>query len=424
MFIAGFSDKAGRRPAYILCFTIYMIANLALGLQNSFIALLLLRMLQSAGSSGTVALATGLVGDIATSSERGTYIAFSSLGSVLGPSLSPIIGGLLSQYLDWHWIFWFLLILCGIVVVPLFLFLPETCRNVVDDGSVPPPWTSWNITDHIRHKRRAKNGIVCDPEKLAKTRAAYKLVLPSPMATLKVLTNLEADLILLPTGLGLACFYAISTGAAEVFTNVYGFNQLQIGLVFLGIGGGSLISAFTTGKWLDVNYRRHARRLGLPVDKKKAADLADYPIELARLEIALPLMLLGAVSVLGYGWMMTQKVSLAGPIIMLFVLGYALIAGFQALNVLMVDIYPGKPATASAANNLFRCLLGAAASAAIGPMSNALGYGWAYTILALLFALSCLCLVPVVKKGMYWRKQRAAHDKTRQMKAEQRQQSA
>ena len=103
MMIAGFSDKAGRRPAYLICFIIYIIANLALALQNSYIALLLLRMLQSAGSSGTIALANGLVGDLVTSSERGSYIAWASLGSVLGPTLSPILGGLLSQYLGWHW---------------------------------------------------------------------------------------------------------------------------------------------------------------------------------------------------------------------------------------------------------------------------------------------------------------------------------
>lgn len=121
MMIAGFSDKAGRRPAYMICFAIYLVANLGLGLQNNYAALLVLRMLQSAGSSGTIALANGLVGDLVTSSERGSYseiahhpcrvegnanenaVAYASVGSILGPSLSPVIGGLLSQYLDWHW---------------------------------------------------------------------------------------------------------------------------------------------------------------------------------------------------------------------------------------------------------------------------------------------------------------------------------
>ena len=140
MMIAGFSDKAGRRPAYFICFIIYIIANLALALQNSYVALLILRMVQSSGSSGTVALAQGLVGDCIVSSERGSYVAYASLGTLLGPSLSPVIGGLLSQYLGWHWIFWFLLILSTASFIPLVLFLPETSRSIVADGSIPPPW--------------------------------------------------------------------------------------------------------------------------------------------------------------------------------------------------------------------------------------------------------------------------------------------
>ena len=103
MMIAGFSDKAGRRPAYFICFIIYIAANLGLALQNNYVALLVLRMVQSAGSSGTVALAQGLVGDLIVSSDRGKYVAFASLGIILGPTLSPILGGLLSQYLGWHW---------------------------------------------------------------------------------------------------------------------------------------------------------------------------------------------------------------------------------------------------------------------------------------------------------------------------------
>lgn len=414
MMIAGFSDKAGRRPAYILCFTIYIIANLALGLQNNYVALLVLRMLQSAGSSGTVALANGLVGDLVTSSERGQYIAFASLGSVLGPTLSPVIGGLLSQYLDWHWIFWFLLILSGIFFVPFFLFLPETSRNIVGDGSIPPPWTSWNIADQIRHRNRARSGITVDAEKLAAYRSNYRITFPNPLSTLVIFQDLEAVLILVATGFSLACFYAISTGAATALSDVYGFNEIQIGLVFLSIGGGSLISAFTTGKVVDWNYARYARRHGFPISKNRSTDLTDFPIESARVELGLPCFLLGALTVIGYGWMMNYNVSIAGPVIMLFILGYGLIAGFQCLNVLMVDIYPSQATAVTAASNVVRCLLGAASSAAIIPMTEAMGNGWAYTTLALLFVLSCGGLLVIMKYGITWRRQSRTKEQEKQ----------
>lgn len=408
MMIAGFSDTAGRRPAYILCFTIYLIANLALGLQNNYIALLVLRMVQSAGSSGTVALANGLVGDTVTSSERGQYIAFASLGSVLGPTLSPVIGGLISQFLDWHWIFWFLLILSGVFFVPFFLFLPETSRKLVGDGSVPPPWTSWNLSDSIRHKHRAAKGITVNEEKKAELRKSYKISFPNPLSTLVIFTDLEAAFVLIATGLSFACLYAISTGAASVLSDVYGYNEIQIGLVFLSIGGGSTISAFTTGTLVDWNYARHARRLGFPTIKNRMVDLSDFPIERARGEIALPCLLLGVLTTIGYGFMLDYQISIAGPIVMLFLLGYALVAGFQVLNVLMVDLFPSKATSATAASNVVRCLLGAASTAAILPMTEALGNGWAYTILALIFAFSCLGLVVMMKFGVKWRKEKKA----------------
>lgn len=67
-------DMTGRRPAYLLGFTIYIGANIGLALQNNYAALLVLRCLQSTGSSGTIALGNGVVGDIASSGERGKYM--------------------------------------------------------------------------------------------------------------------------------------------------------------------------------------------------------------------------------------------------------------------------------------------------------------------------------------------------------------
>lgn len=73
----------------------------------------------------------------------------------------------------------------------------------------------------------------------------------------------------------------------------------------------------------------------------------------------------------------------------------------------MVDIWPEKSAAASAANNFVRCSLGAAASAAIDPMSKAMGRGWAYTTVALLQAAAVPFLVVLMSRGVQMRKAKA-----------------
>ncbi|OQD81897.1 hypothetical protein PENANT_c024G03494 [Penicillium antarcticum] len=406
MLIAGFSDTAGRRPAYIICFTVYLAANLGLALQNSYAALLVLRCLQSAGSSGTVAMANGLVGDMITSSERGSYIAFASIGSMLGPSLSPIIGGLLSQYTDWHWIFWFLLIFGGVFFLLFGLFLPETCRKVVGDGSIPPPPLNNSLSDVIRHRKRKENGLVPDPDKEAEVRRNYSLRFPSPLPTMKVVLDIETSVILLTTGLLFAGFYAVMTGASTSFHQIYHFSDIKTSLMYLPIGGGGILSAFTTGKIVDWNYRRHAKKAGLSVVKNVRADISNFNIERARLEVALPLYYISNLGILAYGWVLDHKVNLAGPVILLFIIGWAIIGTSQVLNALMIDLWPGKSATATAANNLFRCELGAAASAAISPMVSAMGNGWTYTTLALISIAISPCLWFTVHYGIKWRQKR------------------
>jgi MFS family permease len=194
---------------YIFCYIVMSGANLGLALQNNYTALLLLRMFQSAGSSGTVALANGVVGDIITSAERGTYVAFASLGGIMGPMVAPILGGIIGQYAGWHWIFWFLLIFSTAVWIPLILFMPETCRNVVDNGSIPPPFFSQNLTDIVRHRHRAQKGLTINEEKRAEIAKKYHFRFPNPVSTLKVLLDLESAMLLVATGLGIGCFYAI-----------------------------------------------------------------------------------------------------------------------------------------------------------------------------------------------------------------------
>jgi predicted MFS family arabinose efflux permease len=263
------------------------------------------------------------------------------------------------------------------------------------------------LSDSIRHRRRREQGTKPDPVLMERLRESHKLSFPNPLPSLRILMDMESALIMLVSGLGFTLFFAIQTGASKAFRDVYGFSDSKIALMFISIGVGGILSAFTTGKLIDWNFRQHARKLGLEIRRGVRTDLTEFPVEKARLQIMTPLMTVGVASALGYGWMLEAgRISLAGPIIMLFLFGYTMLASVQALNVLLVDIWPGKAAACTAANNLARLSLGAASSAAIEPMIVAMGYGWAYTTLSLISFASLPTLVIMMRRGIEWRKKK------------------
>ncbi|KAK2760950.1 hypothetical protein FQN54_002192 [Arachnomyces sp. PD_36] len=415
-FVGEFSDTSGRRPTYFLCFVIYVGANIALGIQNNYAALMVLRCLQSAGSSGTVALANAVVSDIVTSQERGVYVSYMSVATQAGPSLGPIIGGLLGQYLGWHSIFWFLLICAGVALVPVTLFLPETCRNVVDDGSVPPPkWSRCYINTKME-KRFMAEGRTIPYTRREELKGKRVLRLPNPLETIKIIFTKEAGFVLGYSGLVWCGYYATTALIPSQFVTIYGFNEIQVALCYLPLGCGSLLAAFVRGKSIDSRYKVHAKRLGMPLDFNRHVDLSDFPIERARLEVAIPTLALGSAFLIGFGWMVQYKINLSGPLIFLFAIGFCISASFNTIAVLLVDIYPGRAGAATAANNLVRCWLGAGATSGVVPLINKIGIGWTTTFFGLLVVVFSPTLWYIMKNGPKWR--RAAKERKEQQEAE------
>ncbi|RDW81883.1 MFS multidrug transporter-like protein [Coleophoma cylindrospora] len=403
-FVGGFSDDSGRRPTYLICFVIYVAANIGLGLQNNYAALMVLRCLQSAGGSGTVALASAVVSDIVTSQERGVYVSYMSVVPQAGPSLGPIIGGLLGQYLGWHSVFWFLLICTGVVAIPVALFFPETCRKVVDDGSVPPPKWSRSYLNTKVEKRLLAEGRPIPYEKREELARKRKLRIPNPLQTVKIVFKKESGFVLGYIGIMCGGYYATIALIPSQFGAVYGFNQIQIALCYLPLGCGSLLAAFVRGKIIDSRYRAHAKRSGLPLEFNRRVDLSNFPIERARLEVAIPPLALGTACMIGFGWMIQYKVNLSGPLILLFFIGFCTSASLNTVSVLLVDLYPGRAGAASAANNLVRCWIGAAATSGVVPLINKVGIGWATTFFGLLVVVFSPILWYVMENGPKWRR--------------------
>lgn len=363
-----------------------------------------------------VAMGSGVAADCVTSAERGAYIGFMSVGTVLGPSLSPILGGILAQYLGWKSIFWFLTIFGGVTFILFLIFFPETCRKVVGEGSVPPAGYNQSLISYLNQRKMTKAGYPPNYEARDALARARHVHFPNPLSTLRIIVEKETSLILFYSSLVYAGYYAITTTISTQFATIYGYNDLILGLCFIPISVGGILATVTNGKWdpVDGNYQRHAKRLGMPLKKNKQQDLTNFPIERARLEVMLPLLYAGCVFVPIYGWLLDSKVSVAGPLVLLFFLGFCVIGFSKVVQIFIIDISPGKPATATAAFNLVRCLLGAAMTAVVNPMIHAMGNGWTFTFISLVWLLFSPMLLILLRKGPQWRrdkKEKQAHRK-------------
>ncbi|KAJ5217964.1 uncharacterized protein N7498_000063 [Penicillium cinerascens] len=403
-FTSSLADKAGRRPAYICCFVIYIAGNVALALQHSFPTLLVLRAVQSCGSSGTVALASAVVADVITSAERGAYMGMASLGNILAPSLGPVAGGLLSRYWGWQSIFWFLGILATVFFIPLLLFFPETCRAIVGNGSIQPYGWSKYFRDYFQ---KPKQGPELDFE-VSLTRDLVKSpgILNAPVS-LKLLFHRPIGLILLANGVVFGSYYAVTAGIPVQFGTLYDLDALQIGLCFIPAGLGSLLSATANGVFVDWNYRRTCLQAKLLVNQTVKQDILTFPIERARLQIGIPMIMLAAASIVLYGFLMAHKTPLWAALLMIFIISFCITAAYNVMNVLIVDLYYATPATAMAANNLVRCSLGAGAAAAANPLMEIIGVQWAYCAVSGILVATSPLLLLVYVKGWNWRRAQA-----------------
>ncbi|PVH74176.1 chloramphenicol resistance protein, partial [Cadophora sp. DSE1049] len=386
----------GRRPVYLVPLSLYFCANVGIALQNSFVSLLLLRMLQSAGISGTFSVAYGVIADIATPAERGAFVAALSFGITTAPSFGPLLGGILAYGAGWRWIFWLLSIMSAIVLLLIVLTLPETARSVVGNGSIPPPkWSRPLIPKVMRPwKKESPDTSTIDYKKKG---------FPNPLKALVVLSRLDTAVTITAGGILYMIFCASVASLSTTLIDIYRLNELEAGLIYLPYGASCLVSTLLSGKLVDRDYRIVAKKYGLPIDKVAGDDLSGFPIEEARMRSIFAPTFLAMFSMVGYGWAVHHHAHLSIPLILQFTTGLGIQTCFNYNNTLLIGINHKAPATAQASFNLVRCIMAALATGVVQYMIDGIGFGWSFTVFGGPAFISASLYFVEMKWGIRWR---------------------
>ncbi|GIK07660.1 hypothetical protein Aspvir_003326 [Aspergillus viridinutans] len=351
------SEIIGRRPVYVISLALYTIFQIPCALSPNIGGLLASRFLSGVFSSSGLSLAGGTIADIWNIEERGMAIAFFAAAPYCGPVVGPIVCGWInvgSHRLDLF--FWTNMAFAGVVMIMVGL-VPETYAPVI-------------------LKRRAKKlrketgnpNIITEQEKVKlsfKDIVRTNLVRPITM----ILTEPVLDLMCMYIVLIYAMLYGFFFAFPVIFGELYGFNDGQIGLMFIPILIGAGFALLVT-PLMEKQFRHTCHsRAPTPEDRLIAA-LIGAPF------IPIALFILGATSFKHIIWV--------GPASSGIAFGFGMVLCYYAVNNYIIDSYHKYAASALAAKVFLRSGGGAAFPLFTTQMYHRLGLQWASWLLAFL----------------------------------------
>jgi predicted MFS family arabinose efflux permease len=135
------ADRANRRNLIAACLALFSVANLACGLVTNFLQLMVGRFVAALGETGTSPAINSLISDYYRPHERAHALSVYATGLSFGLLVAYFCGG----WMDQHWGWRAAIMVSGvpglILVVMLFLLVPEPARGLHDTGqhrSSPP----------------------------------------------------------------------------------------------------------------------------------------------------------------------------------------------------------------------------------------------------------------------------------------------
>lgn len=217
------SDRFGRRPVLLVGMTVYTIASVGGALAASIDALILWRGLQGAGMAAAVTCGRSIVRDLYQPHEGARVMSRALGGLGVIAMLSPAIGGVVVQALDWH---------AALLTVSVFGALTLAFIASRYEETVP-----------------ARNPLAT---RLGPLRANWAQVVRDP--------TFRAWTLLL--GFAYGGLFCLLAGSSFVFIEVLGCSRLEYGLLMVTNSGAYVLGTLLCRRLLARHGLRKAVQIG------------------------------------------------------------------------------------------------------------------------------------------------------------------
>lgn len=127
----SYLSETGRRITYVTSLEFYIISSVLAAVAKSTAQRITLRAISGVTGSTVTATGAAVARDIWEIKEKGHAMSIYYVGFLMGPTLGPVIGGLLAQRWGWRAPQWFLVTYGSLTFIVKLFSTAETMRKSV-----------------------------------------------------------------------------------------------------------------------------------------------------------------------------------------------------------------------------------------------------------------------------------------------------
>jgi DHA2 family multidrug resistance protein len=120
------ATRFGRKKLFIVCTAGFTLASMLCGVAQNIDQMVAFRLLQGVFGAALVPISQAVMLDAYPPSRRGSAMAIWGMGVMLGPIMGPTLGGWLTEYYSWRWVFFVNLPFGILTVLGLSAFMRES----------------------------------------------------------------------------------------------------------------------------------------------------------------------------------------------------------------------------------------------------------------------------------------------------------